>query len=51
MRWAEGRDPQEVFLDKDLSLGEVALDFRLGSLGGCFQSWIVGKGRKGGAIR
>ena len=30
MRWAEGRDPHKVFLDKDLSLGEVALDFRLG---------------------
>ena len=51
MWWAEGRDPQELFLDKDLSLGEVALDFRLGEPRGFFQSWIVGKGRKGGANR
>ena len=46
--WAEGRDPQEVFLDKDLSLGEVALDFRLGEPRGVFPVLDSGKGEKGG---
>ena len=48
MRWAEGRDPQEVFLDKDLSLGEVALDFRLGEPRGVFPVLDSGKGEKRG---
>ena len=48
VRWAEGRDPQEVFLDKDLSLGEVALDFRLGEPRGVFPVLDSGKGEKGG---
>ena len=46
--WAEGRDPQELFLDKDLSLGEVALDFRLGEPRGVFPVLDSGKGEKGG---
>ena len=46
--WAEGRDPQEVFLDKDLSLGEVALDFRLGEPRGVFPVQDSGKGEKRG---
>ena len=48
VQWAEGRDPQEVFLDKDLSLGEVALDFRLGEPRGVFPVLDSGKGEKGG---
>ena len=48
MWWAEGRDPQEVFLDKDLSLGEVALDFRLGEPRGVFPVLDSGKGEKRG---
>ena len=48
VRWAEGRDPQEVFLDKDLSLGEVALDFRLGEPRGVFPVLDSGKGEKRG---
>ena len=48
VQWAEGRDPQGLFLDKDLSLGEVALDFRLGEPRGVFPVLDSGKGEKGG---